>query len=67
MKLPTAADDLGTGQPDLGFGTEVSYRFGGYYFAMADLMYTFIGDPPGADYRNRVAWDLGVGWQPRPD
>jgi hypothetical protein len=33
---------------------------------MADFMYTIIGDPPGLNYRNRIAWDLGVGWQPRP-
>lgn len=66
LKLPTAHDDLGTGQADLGFGTELSYRFGGDYFATADFMYTYVGDPPDSDYRNRVAWDLGVGWQPRP-
>lgn len=67
LKLPTAPDDLGTGEADFGIGTDLSYRFGGKYFAMADLMYTIIGDPPGLNYRNRIAWNLGVGWQPRPD
>lgn len=66
LKLPTAPDDLGTGEMDFGLGTELSYRFGRNYLAMADFMYTFIGDPPDASYRNRVAWDLGLGWQPRP-
>lgn len=66
LKLPTAPEDLGTGEADVGFGTELSYRFGGKYFAMADLMYTFIGEPTDVSYRNRVAWDLGLGWQPQP-
>jgi hypothetical protein len=66
LKLPTAPDALGTGEVDFGVGAESSYRFGGEYFAMADVMYTFIGDPPGVSYHNRFAWDLGVGWQPRP-
>lgn len=66
LKLPTAPEDLGTGEMDVGLGTELSYRFGGNYFAMADFMYTFIGDPPDTNYRNRVAWDLGLGWQPQP-
>lgn len=66
LKLPTAPEDLGTGETDVGLGTELSYRFGGNYFAMADFMYTFIGDPPDTNYRNRVAWDLGLGWQPQP-
>jgi len=66
LKLPTASDDFGTGETDLGFGTDLSYRFGKNYFTMADFMYTFIGDPPDVSYRNRFAWDLGVGWQPQP-
>jgi len=66
LKLPTANEDLGTGEMDFGLGTELSYRFRKNYFAMADLMYTFIGDPPDASYRDRIAWDLGLGWQPRP-
>lgn len=66
LKLPTANEDLGTGEMDFGLGTELSYRFRKKYFAMADLMYTFIGDPPDASYRDRIAWDLGLGWQPQP-
>lgn len=66
LKLPTAPEELGTGELDFGLGTELSYRFGGRYFAMADFMYTFIGDPPDASYRDRIAWDLGLGWQPQP-
>jgi hypothetical protein len=66
LKLPTAHEDLGTGEADVGFGTEVSYRFAKKYFAMADVMYTLIGDPPDVNYHNRFAWDLGAGWQPRP-
>lgn len=66
LKLPTAHQDLGTGEMDVGFGTDLSYRFGKKYFAMADFIYTLIGDPPDVSYRNRFAWDLGVGWQPQP-
>lgn len=66
LKLPTAHDDLGTGEADFGLGAELSYRFGGTYFAMADFMHTFIGDPPDTNFRNRSAWDLGLGWRPKP-
>lgn len=66
LKLPTAEDGLGTGEPDAGLGWELSHRLGARHLVLADAMYTFIGDPPGVDYRNRLAWDVGVGWQPRP-
>jgi opacity protein-like surface antigen len=66
VKVPTAGTDLGTGEADFGFGAEISHSLGKKYFAMADTMYTITGDPSGTDYRNRVAWGLGGGWQPKP-
>lgn len=64
VKLPTAADGLGTGEPDAGIGVELVRRIGAKHLVLADAMYTLIGDPPGVDYRNRISWDVGVGWQP---
>lgn len=66
VKLPTAVDGLGTGEPDAGLGVDISHRLGARHLVLADAMYTFIGDPPETEYQNRVAWDLGLGWQPRP-
>jgi hypothetical protein len=65
LKLPTADEGkgLGTGEPDMGFGVELSRRFLTDYIGFADLSYTFIGDPPGVDYDNRIDADIGLGYQ----
>lgn len=65
LKLPTADENkgLGTGEADAGFGVELSRRFMQDYIGFADLSYTFIGDPPGIDYDNRIDADLGLGYQ----
>lgn len=65
LKLPTADEGkgLGTGEADMGFGVELSRRFLDDYIGFADLTYTFIGDPPGVNYDNRIDADLGLGYQ----
>lgn len=65
LKLPTADKNkgLGTGEPDIGFGMEVARRFRSDYLALADLTYTFIGDPPGVSYQDRIDADVGAGYQ----
>lgn len=61
IKLPTAGDDLGTGEPDFTVGTEFSRSFGEHCLWLADLGYTWIGEPSGADYDNAVAASVGAG------
>lgn len=69
-KLPTADEDegLGTGELDVGIGVESSYWLDPdfNYVALADAYYTFIGDPPGVDYDNQFACDIGLGYQATP-
>lgn len=69
VKIPTADEDkgLGTGEFDMGFGAELSRRFGKDYIGFADLTYTFIGDPPNVNYDNRIDADLGLGYQFTPE
>lgn len=63
LKLPTADEDkgLGTGETDVGIGTELAKRFMKDNMWFADFSYTFIGDPPDMDYDNRIAVELGLG------
>ena len=63
IKFPTADADrnLGTGEPDFGFGVEYDKQFGSV-FVFGDAAYTFIGDPPGESFRNRPGVSLGVGY-----
>jgi hypothetical protein len=65
FKLPTAAEGLGLGEAEAGFGVELSRRLDARHLLMADAMYTAIGDSPDTDYRDRVTWDVGVAWQPQ--
>jgi hypothetical protein len=62
VKAPTASASkgLGTGEWDVGFGLEFDKRFSDF-FILGDVGYTFIGDPPGQDFRNRPAASLGIG------
>lgn len=68
LKIPTADEDrgLGTGEVDGGFGLEFDKTFGSF-LVFGDVSYTFIGDPPGQDFRNRPAASLGVGYYVSPD
>lgn len=63
LKFPTADEDdgLGTGEFDYGFGLEFDKRLNGL-FLFADAGYTFIGDPPGINLRDRVSAGGGVGY-----
>lgn len=61
IKLPTANKNkgLGTGKFDEGLGIEFGKRVVPGWTVLADLYYTFIGDPPGEDLNNQVAADIG--------
>ncbi len=65
LKLPTADEDkgLGTGEVDGGFGVEVDKTLG-QFIVYGDASFTFMGDPPGQDLRDRPAASIGVGYRP---
>ena len=64
IKAPTADKDkgLGTGEWDYGLGVEWDKRFR-EFFLLGDVSYTFIGEPPHQDFRNRPAFSIGIGRQ----
>jgi outer membrane putative beta-barrel porin/alpha-amylase len=62
LKIPTAQGNLGTGEPDYGFGLELDKTFGPVII-FGDVSYTVIGEPAGQDFRNRPAASLGAGWR----
>jgi hypothetical protein len=62
LKIPTAERNLGTGEPDYGFGLEVDKTFGPV-IVFGDVSYTVIGEPAGQDFRNRPGASLGAGWR----
>ena len=61
IKLPTAERGvLGTGEADYGAGVSAIQRLGAWIlFGSAE--YTWIGDPPGIDYRNVMQYEAGAG------
>ncbi len=63
VKFPTAneTEGLGTGEFDLGFGVEFDKQIRDFSL-FADAGYTFIGEPPGTDLRNRISAGVGVGY-----
>jgi len=67
LKLPTADDSkgLGTGEVDGGFGLEWDKSFGAF-FIFGDAGYTFIGNPPGQNFRDRPAASIGAGYRVTP-
>jgi Putative MetA-pathway of phenol degradation len=64
LKIPTADEDknLGTGEFDGGFGLEFDKTFG-QFFVFGDVSYTFMGDPPGQDLRDRPGASIGAGYR----
>jgi hypothetical protein len=63
VKAPSASarNGFGTGRPDEGLGVEVTQPIGADFFAMLDGGFTFIGNPNGVEYENRVWYDIGAG------
>src|SRR5262245_12117522 len=64
FKIPTADEDknLGTGQPDGGFGVEFDKTFGNF-IVYGDASFTVMGDPPGQNLRNRPGASIGAGYR----
>ena len=63
--LRRAADedkDLGTGKPDGGFGVEFDKTLG-RFILFGEASFTFMGDPPNQNFRDRPAAGLGVGYK----
>jgi hypothetical protein len=62
LKIPTADEDklLGTGEFDVGLGLEFDKTFGSF-FVLGEISYTFVGNPPGQDFRDQPAAYLGAG------
>ena len=63
LKLPTADENknLGTGETDLSLVSEFSRRINAEWFALAELGFSWIGDPPGADFNNWWIYSIGAG------
>ena len=67
LKIPTArSPELGTGEPDFGFGVEFDKTFGGSFIVFGDLTYTIIGEPAGQNFRNRTGFSIGGGYRVSP-
>lgn len=65
IKLPTADEEkgLGTGEFDETVGLEFAALLRPPWTLYLDTYYTFIGEPPGADFKNRFSFDMGLGRQ----
>jgi hypothetical protein len=64
LKIPTAdSPELGTGEPDFGFGVEWDKTFGRSFIVFGDVTYTIIGEPPDQDFRNRPGASIGAGYR----
>jgi len=68
IKFPTADSDrgLGTGEFDETVGVDLSKRLIGGLFGFVTLSYTFVGDPPGTDFRNSFGWSVGPAYSIGP-
>lgn len=68
IKFPTADEDrgLGTGEFDETVGVDLSKRLIETLFGYLTLSYTFIGDPPGTDFRNSFGWSIGAAYAVMP-
>lgn len=62
LKVPTGDDSkgLGTGEFDTGMGLEFAKALPEGFFGYFDIYYTYIGDPPGLELEDRLAFDLGL-------
>ncbi|HET9488190.1 MAG TPA: transporter [Methylomirabilota bacterium] len=62
VKVPTGDEDrgLGTGEYDFGVGVEFDKQFAEIFFVFGDVSYTFMGDPPDEDFRDRPGASLGL-------
>lgn len=61
VKVPAAdeAKGLGTGEFDTGLGLEFARSMPSGFTGYFDVYYTAIGDPPGTDLEDRLAFDIG--------
>ncbi len=69
VKIPTADEDkgLGTGEADFTFLAEFARRLDSEdWLILADLGYTFVGEPSGYDVDNRWRYSLGLAYQVDP-
>ena len=68
IKFPTADSDrgLGTGEFDETIGVDLSKRLIDGLFGFVTLSYTFVGDPPGTDFRNAFSWSVGPAYSIGP-
>jgi hypothetical protein len=68
IKFPTAQRDkgLGTGEFDETAGVDVRQRIFDGFFVFGSLAYTFIGDPPGTNFRDSFGWSVGPGYSIGP-
>src|SRR5207245_8014817 len=53
---------VGTGEYDETLGVDLSKRLIDALFGYLTLAYTFIGDPPGTDFRNSFGWSVGAAY-----
>ncbi|MGH7313281.1 MAG: transporter [Candidatus Rokuibacteriota bacterium] len=62
LKLPTGDEDrgLGTGEYDVGVGLEFDKQLAEIVFIFGDVSYTFMGDPPDQNFRDRPGVSLGL-------
>jgi hypothetical protein len=62
VKAPTGDESkgFGTGEWDVGLGLEFDKDFE-QFFILGDVGFTFIGDPPGQNFRDRPSASLGIG------
>jgi hypothetical protein len=69
VKFPTADKNkgLGTGEFDFTILGEFAWRLGGSpWTVLAELGYTFVGEPSGFEVRNRWIYSLGLAYQLDP-
>lgn len=68
IKFPTADRDrgLGTGEFDETIGVDLSKRLFDRLYAFLTLSYTFVGDPPGTDFRDSFGWSVGPAYSIGP-
>ena len=64
IKLPTADKEknLGTEETDVSLITEFSRSISDDFFTLAEIGYTWMGDPPEGDLKNRWIYSIGAGY-----